>query len=237
MIPRNTPIPVQKEAVYVTTVDYQPEVRFKIYEGERVRSEDNNLLGQFLLSGIHPAPRGETKFNVSFKIDSNGILHVFAEEPISGEKKQITLINGEGRHTKEEIDRMVHEAQMYKMDDDGFKKKVLAKNSLEDAAYRLRRLVKDDKVFSKVPSGYLKYCAGAVDKMINWLRHDVPMDVHVYNSKKKELLEMSSALSGMSQYGAIYIDTDSDGSQSGGKSPDFGNDHSETEEEYDYDDY
>ncbi|KAJ1694502.1 hypothetical protein LUZ63_011200 [Rhynchospora breviuscula] len=237
VVPRNTPIPVKKKHVFTTSFDFQKNVRFKIYEGERVRTEDNNLLGQFLLSGIHPAPRCETKINVSFKIDSNGILQVSADEPISGEKKQITLINKEGRLSKDEIDRMVHEAQTYKIDDDRFKKKVLAKNSVEDAAYRLRRLVKDDKIFSKVPSGYLKYCAGAVDKMINWLRHDVPMDVHVYNSKKRELQEMSSALSGMSQCGAIYIDTDSDGSQSGGKSPDFGNDHSETEEEYYYDDY
>ncbi|KAJ1694503.1 hypothetical protein LUZ63_011201 [Rhynchospora breviuscula] len=198
IIPRNTPIPVQKEKVFHTVDDYQSEVWIKIYEGERVRCEDNNLLGQFLLSGIHPAPRGETKIIKSFKIDSNGILHVSAEEPISGEKKQITLINREGRLSKEEIDRMVQEAERYRIEDDQFKKKVLAKNSLEDEAYSLRRLMKDEKVISKVPSGYLEYTAGAVDKVINWLKHDVPKDVYVYNSKKKELQEMCSKLSEMS---------------------------------------
>ncbi|KAJ4778318.1 Heat shock 70 kDa protein [Rhynchospora pubera] len=202
VVPRNTPIPVEKEHVFRTSVDFQKEVKFKIYEGERVQRKDKNLLGQFVLHGIHPAPKGETKITVTFKIDSNGILHVSAEESISGEKNQITLINREGRLSKEEIDRMVNEAQRYRMEDEQFKEKILAKNSLEDCAYRVRKLVKDDEVISKVPSGYLKYLSEAVNKTINWLRHDVPMDVDVYNSKKDELKEMSSTLSEMSQYGA-----------------------------------
>ncbi|KAJ4785189.1 Heat shock 70 kDa protein [Rhynchospora pubera] len=143
IIPRNTPIPVQKKDVFLTTVDFQSEVMFKIYEGERVRSGDNNLLGQFLLSGIHPAPRGETKFNVSFKVDSNGILHVSAEEPISGEKKQITLINREGRLSKDEIDKMLHEAERSRMEDDQFIKNILAKNAQEDVADLLGRMMNE----------------------------------------------------------------------------------------------
>ncbi|KAJ3689244.1 hypothetical protein LUZ61_018408 [Rhynchospora tenuis] len=200
VVPRNTPIPVQKELVFTTSVDFQKDVKFKIYEGERAQSKYNNLLGQFVLYGIHPAPKGETKITVTFKIDSNGILHVSAEESISGEKKQITLINREGRLSKEEIDRMVDEAQRYRMEDEQFKEKILAKNSLEDYAYRLRKLVKDDEVISKVPSGYLKYVAQAVDKTINWLRHDMPKDLDRYNSKKEEIQEMSSTISEMSQH-------------------------------------
>ncbi|KAJ1694505.1 hypothetical protein LUZ63_011203 [Rhynchospora breviuscula] len=103
IIPKNTPIPVQKKAVYSTNADFQSDVRLKIYEGERVWSEDNNLLGQFLLSGIHPARKGEVEIDVSFKIDNDGILHVSAEETISGETKQIRLIDGVGRLPKEEI--------------------------------------------------------------------------------------------------------------------------------------
>ncbi|KAJ4785192.1 Heat shock 70 kDa protein [Rhynchospora pubera] len=215
VVPRNTPIPLQKELVFSTSVDFQKEVKFKIYEGERVQSKDNNLLGQFVLHGIHPAPKGETKITVTFKIDSNGILHVSAEESISGEKNQITLINREGRLSKEEIDRMVNEAQRYRMEDEQFKEKILAKNSLEDYAYRVRKLVKDNEVISKVPSGYLKYVAQAVDKTINWLRHDVPNDVDRYNSKKDELQEMSSTISEMSQHCAS-------------KRPKLSNDNSET---------
>ncbi|KAJ1694506.1 hypothetical protein LUZ63_011204 [Rhynchospora breviuscula] len=215
VVPRNTPIPVQKELVFTTSVDFQKDVKFKIYEGERAQSKDNNLLGQFVLYGIHPAPKGETKITVTFKIDSNGILHVSAEESISGEMKQITLINREGRLSKEEIDRMVDEAQGYRMEDEQFKEKILAKNSLEDFAYRVRKLVKDDEVISKVPNGYLKYVAQAVDKTINWLRHDVPMDVDRYNSKEDELQEMSSTISEMSQHCAS-------------KRPKLSNDNSET---------
>jgi heat shock 70kDa protein 1/2/6/8 len=200
IIPRNTPIPTQKSQMYNTTSDFQSEVKIQVYEGERVQCKENNLLGQFILSGIHPAPRGETKIDVSFKIDSDGILHVSAEEPISGKKQQITLVNREGRLGKEEIDRMVREAARYKIEDERFKRNVLAKNSLENYAYLLRKSVKDDKVISEVPVGYLKYVAGAVDEMIEWLKHDVPKDACVYKSKKEELQEMSSALSKMSQH-------------------------------------
>ncbi|XP_078153017.1 heat shock cognate 70 kDa protein-like [Carex rostrata] len=132
IIPRNMPIPTQKSKVYITTTDFQSAVDIKVYEGERVRCEDNNLLGRFTLSGIHPAPRGETEMNVTFKIDSDGILHVSAEEPVSGTKKQITLINREGRLSKQEIDKMVQEAARNRMEDELLKEKVLAKNSLED---------------------------------------------------------------------------------------------------------
>ncbi|KAJ1694504.1 hypothetical protein LUZ63_011202 [Rhynchospora breviuscula] len=143
VIPRNTPIPVQKEKVFVTSVDFQSDVMFEIYEGEGVQSEGNNLLGQFVLSGIHPAPNGETKINVTFEIDKNGILHVSAEEPISGEKKQITLINREGRLSKDEIDRMLHEAERSRMEDDQFIKKILAKNAQEDVADLLGRMMNE----------------------------------------------------------------------------------------------
>ncbi|XP_078150709.1 heat shock cognate 70 kDa protein-like [Carex rostrata] len=198
IIPKNTPVPTQKSRLYITTCDFQSGFSIKVYEGERVRCEDNNLLGQFSLSGIHPAPRGETKIDVSFKIDRDGILHVSAEEPISGRKKEITLINREGRLSKEEIDRMVHEAERYRIEDEQFKKKVLAKNLLEGYAFGLRKLVKEDQVVSKVPGGYVKYVDEAVDKMIEWLEHDVLKDASEYNTKKKELEEMSSTLSRMS---------------------------------------
>ncbi|XP_078153026.1 heat shock 70 kDa protein 18-like [Carex rostrata] len=236
IIPRNTPIPTQKSARYFTTCDFQSKVRIQVYEGERVRCKDNNLLGQFVLSGIHPAPRGETKIDVSFKIDSDGILHVSAEELVSSKKKQITLINREGRLSKEEIDRMVCEAERYRMEDEQFKKKVLAKNSLEGYTYSLRKLVKEDQVVSKVPGGYVKYIDEAVNNMMEWLKHDVPKDANVYNAKKKDLEEMSSTLSKMSLYGPVF----------GGRFSNFCDDHSETEEEdyscgghedYDSDDY
>ncbi|XP_078151956.1 heat shock cognate 70 kDa protein-like [Carex rostrata] len=208
IIPRNTPVPTHKSVEVITSSDFQYEVPIAIYEGERVRSKDNNLLGWFSLSGIHPAPRGETKMNVTFKIDSDGILHVSAEEPVSGTKKQITLINRKGKLSKMEIDRMVKEAAKYRLEDEQFKKKVLAKNSLEIYAYSLRKLVKDDKVVSKASGGYAKYLAEAVDKMIEWLKHDVPKDASEYDTKKKDLQEMCSTLSKLSQSDPIFGEND-----------------------------
>ncbi|XP_078150703.1 heat shock cognate 70 kDa protein-like [Carex rostrata] len=198
IIPKNTAVPTQKSKTVSTTADFQSRVCIKVYEGERVRSEDNNLLGEFKLSGIRPAPRGETKIDVSFKIDSDGILHVSAEEPVSGRKNEITLINRVGRLSMEEMDRMVCEAERYRMEDEQFKKKVLTRNLLEGYAFGLRKLVEEDQVVSKVPGGYVKYVDEAVDKMIEWLEHDVLKDASEYDTKKKELEEMSSTLSRMS---------------------------------------
>ncbi|XP_078150674.1 heat shock cognate 70 kDa protein-like [Carex rostrata] len=198
IIPKNTPVPTEKSRVYSTTIDFQSAFSFKVYEGERVRCEDNNLLGHFRLPGIHPARRGETKMKVTFKIDSDGILHISAEEPVSGRKNEITLINRKGRLSKEEIDRMLCEAEMYRMEDLQLKKKFLAKNSLEEYAYGLRNLVEEDHVITKAPSEYVKYIAEAVDETIEWLMHDVPMDASEYDARKKELVEMSSTLSKMS---------------------------------------
>lgn len=103
IIPRNTPIPTKKEKTYSTLNDNQTKVITKVYEGERARTSDNNLLGQFVLSGIPPALRGVSKFTECFNIDADGILTVLAEEKASGSKAMITIENNKGRLSKTEI--------------------------------------------------------------------------------------------------------------------------------------
>merc|ERR1711886_19136 len=114
-------------------------VLIQVFEGERARTKDNNLLGKFELTGIPPAPRGVPQINVIYDIDANGILNVSA-----GVKNKITITNDKGRLSSEEIERLVQEAEKYKAE--AHKKKVDAKNALENYAYNMKNTISDEKV-------------------------------------------------------------------------------------------
>ena len=122
----------------------------QVFEGERAMTKDNNLLGKFELTGIPPAPRGVPQIEVTFDIDANGILNVSAMDKSTGKENKITITNDKGRLSKEDIEKMVNDADKYKAEDEKVREKVGAKNSLESYCFNIKSTIEEEKIKDKV---------------------------------------------------------------------------------------
>ena len=214
MIERNTTVPTKKTQVFSTAADGQTKVEIVVVQGERPMARDNKILGNFILDGIPPAPRGVPQIEVSFDIDANGILNVSARDKATGREQKITITASSGL-SKEEVERMVREAEQHREEDRRRQELVEARNQADAAIYQAEKFLRDNK--ERVPDAGRQELEGKIAATRSALQADITASI---TSATRELVDALQRV-GASLYQAP---PSGDGGQAAGGAPPPGED-------------
>ena len=215
LIERNTAIPTKRSEVFSTAEDNQPSVLIQVYQGEREFARDNKPLGTFELTGIAPAPRGVPQIEVSFDIDANGIVHVSAKDRGTGKEQSMTISGGSAL-PKEDIDRMVKEAEAHAEEDKKRREDAETRNSAEQQAYSIEKLLKDNK--DKLPEDVHSEVSEAVADVKKALEGD---DIEPVKTAQEKLSSVAQKVGeAIYQADAVQGAADSDSATGGATSSD-----------------